>query len=171
MLSLYIPVLSNSSLTEEFFKTLFLTKGYGIVDHVDIVHNLEKERHEAFIHFKEWFESDEANKFQENVKDRTIKTKIYYSDKNFIAVLENTNPNKIGENPKYMPVKREQMKELLAIKLAAASVKKESEKLEEKRTKKERRKLAKQEKRESKEKSNSDVNNIVSNSSQSITVH
>lgn len=140
MLSIYIPVLSNGDLTEEFFKTLFLTKCLGVVDHVDIVHNLEKNRHEAFVHFKEWFDTDDVKKFQEDVKDPTTKTKLYYSEKNFIPILVNKNPNKEGENPKYMPVKREQIKELLAIKLLGATVKKESEKKEEKLSKKQRRK-------------------------------
>lgn len=149
MFSIYIPVLSNGDLTEDFFKTLFLTKCLGVVDHVDVVHNLEKNRHEAFVHFKEWFDTDHVKKFQEDVKDRTTKTKLYYSEKNFIPILENTNPNKEGENPKYMPVKREQMKELLAIKLMGATVKKESEKMAEKQSKKERRKEGKMQRRQS----------------------
>ena len=117
MLSLYIPILSESFINEDFLKTLFVNKKLGEVDHVDVVHNLEKARHEAFVHFKEWFDTPESKNFQEDVQNTSTKTKIYYTTKNFIPVLVNTNPDRVGENPNYMPVREGEEKMMLALKL------------------------------------------------------
>lgn len=143
MLSLYVPVLSDDYLTEEFMKSIFLKKELGIVDHVDFVKNLEKNRNEAFIHFSKWFDTDKVKNFQKDVKDKNIKTKVYYTENKFIPVLENTNPNKEGENPKYIPVKTQEIKEILSIKFNTARIIKESEKLAQKNEKKNRKEFYK----------------------------
>ena len=99
-LSLYIPVISEN-ISEQYIKKMFKSHNIGIVLRVDFVKNIEKNRREAFIHFDEWFTSDESVKLQEDIKNNETKTKFVYTKEKFWPLLVNRNPHKRINNPKY----------------------------------------------------------------------
>tara|TARA_Y100000389_G_C17382494_1_gene475134 strand:+ start:146 stop:613 length:468 start_codon:yes stop_codon:yes gene_type:complete len=100
-LSLYIPVISIF-ISESYIKKIFKSKNIGDVLKVEFVKNIEKNRYEAFIHFSEWFNSEESKKLQEDINNINTKTKFIYDDNNkFWPLLVNKNPHKRVNNPKY----------------------------------------------------------------------
>lgn len=101
VLSLYIPVISVFT-TEAYIKKIFKNKNIGKILRVDFVKNIEKNRREAFIHFDEWFDTDEAKKLQNDVNTKDKKTRfVYNEDGKFWPLLVNKNPHKRVNNPKY----------------------------------------------------------------------
>ena len=115
--SLYIPVIQRT-INADYVKEVFKTRDIGEVNRVDFVFNKEKHRHEAFVHFERWFDTDTANKFKLSIQDKTIKTKLYYNDKQFWPILVNNNPTQRTFNPKYIDQDKffEQEKQLEIIK-------------------------------------------------------
>tara|TARA_B100001093_G_scaffold295960_1_gene282234 strand:- start:926 stop:1399 length:474 start_codon:yes stop_codon:yes gene_type:complete len=101
VLSLYIPVISVFT-TEAYIKKIFKNKKIGKVLKVDFVKNIEKNRREAFIHFDEWFDTNEAKKLKEDVNTENKKTQFIYNETGkFWPLLVNKNPHKRVNNPKY----------------------------------------------------------------------
>ena len=94
--SIYIPIIGNN-ITSDFVKKCFHEKLVGKVDHVDFVINKKKLRREAFVHFSEWYNSEEADRIK-NLFDNYNEigkdgTKFIYNDKlNFWPILRNKNP-------------------------------------------------------------------------------
>lgn len=101
VLSLYIPVISSFT-NEGFIKKMFNQHKIGNVKRVDFVHNKTKNRREAFIHFEEWFDTEESKKMQADILDINTKTQFVYSDKKFWPLLVNKNANKKVNNPNYI---------------------------------------------------------------------
>ena len=100
-MSLYIPVIQRT-ITDAFVKKVFAEKDIGQVSRVDFVYNKTKNRHEAFVHFDYWFDSDAANQLKISILDAKVKSNIYYSDKHFWPILINKNPYTKTFNPKYI---------------------------------------------------------------------
>ena len=110
VLSLYIPVISNS-VSETYIKTMFKNKNIGTVLRVDFVKNIEKNRREAFIHFDEWFDNEESKLLKEDILNPDTKTqfKFNHTDK-FWPLLVNKNPHKRINNPKYLVLDTSEVK-------------------------------------------------------------
>ena len=101
LLSLYIPVISKS-ITEEFIIKVFLDKNIGKILRVDFVYNKVKDRREAFLHFDEWFGSNESSSLKEDIQDPKTKTQFVYSVSNkFWPLLVNRNAHTRNNNPNY----------------------------------------------------------------------
>jgi len=108
--SLYIPIISNSS-TEEYVKTMFKNHNIGNVSHVDFVHNLVKNRREAFVHFEVWFTTPEASKLLEAILDPTIKARFVYCESGrFWPVMLNKNATVKEFNPDYKNLTNKEVK-------------------------------------------------------------
>ncbi len=108
-LSLYIPVISES-ISEVFIKKMFLMNNIGRIKGVDFVKNKDKNRREAFVHFNEWFDTDEAKKLQKDILDSSSKTKFKYGpSSNYWPLLVNINANKKIHNPKYETLSKEEI--------------------------------------------------------------
>ena len=101
VLSLYVPIISDST-SEAYIKKMFHIKQIGKIARVDFVKNLSKNRREAFIHFEEWYTSEEANSLKEDVLNNETKTQFKYNNSHkFWPLLVNRNPNKKEANPNY----------------------------------------------------------------------
>ena len=112
--SLYIPVISVF-MTENYIKKVFKDKNIGKVLKVEFVKNLEKNRYEAFIHFDEWFDTNESNNLKKDILDSNTKTKFVYNDNNkYWPLLVNKNPHKRVQNPKYKMLKSNEVKNVYA---------------------------------------------------------
>ena len=124
-MSLYIPVIQQT-ISDAFVKKVFTEKNIGEVSRVDFVYNKQKNRHEAFVHFNHWFDTDTANQLKTSILDNKIKSKIYYSDKNFWPILINKNPYTKTFNPKYIEQSKffEQEKQLDILKKQLADLEK-----------------------------------------------
>mgnify|MGYP003335029771 CR=1 FL=1 len=117
IISLYIPVISVFT-TEAFIKKVFKNKNIGKVLKVDFVKNIEKNRREAFIHFDEWFDTNEAKALQEDVTTKNKKTQFVYNESGkFWPLLVNKNPHKRVNNPKYEMLKTNDVKAAYADKM------------------------------------------------------
>jgi|TARA_B110000858_G_scaffold90765_1_gene104890 hypothetical protein len=101
MLSLYIPIIHDND-TELNIKTVFKTQMFGQVDHVDFVRNKVKNRREAFVHFKVWYDNDAVSEFIKCLNNPETKTRIYHTDNKFWPVLVNRNNNPENKNPNYI---------------------------------------------------------------------
>jgi len=101
VLSLYIPVITDAA-SEQFIKKMFKTNNIGTILRVDFVKNKEKNRREAFIHFDEWFTTDESKTLQEDILNPDTRTRFKYTKSGkFWPLLVNKNPHKRVNNPKY----------------------------------------------------------------------
>ena len=108
-LSLYIPIISES-ISEAYIKKMFLMNNIGKIKRVDFVKNKEKTRREAFIHFNEWFDTDEAKKLKKDILDSSSKTKFKYGpSSNYWPLLVNINANRKINNPKYETLSKEEI--------------------------------------------------------------
>lgn len=117
VLSLYIPVISVFT-SEAYIRKVFKAMNIGKVLKVDFVKNLEKNRREAFIHFNEWFDTDEAKKLQEDVNNVNKKTQFIYNESGkFWPLLVNKNPHKRVNNPKYEMLNSNNIKSAYAEKM------------------------------------------------------
>jgi len=108
VLSLYIPIIGNTS--EEYIIKMFNTHNIGKVMRVDFVFNKTKKRREAFVHFDEWFDSDESKKLQNDILDPTTKTQFKYHGEKFWPLLVNRNAHKRVENPNYEILNKAEVK-------------------------------------------------------------
>ena len=101
MLSLYIPIVHDND-TELKIKTVIKTQQFGEVDHVDFVRNKVKNRREAFVHFKVWYDNDNVAEFIKCLNNPETKTRIYHTNNKFWPVLVNRNTNPENKNPNYI---------------------------------------------------------------------
>ena len=102
MLSLYVPIISNST-SEAYIKKMFLINNIGKISRIDFVKNIEKNRREAFIHFEEWFDTKQANSLKEDILNKDTQTRFKYNKSNsFWPLLVNKNPTKTNDNPNYI---------------------------------------------------------------------
>lgn len=124
-MSLYIPVIQKT-VSDAFVKKVFTEKKIGQVSRVDFVYNKQKNRHEAFVHFNHWFDTETANQLKMSLLDNTIKTKIYYTEKHFWPILINKNPYTKTFNPMYIDQSKffEQEKQLKILKNQLAAIEK-----------------------------------------------
>ena len=108
VLSLYIPVIRNTS--EEYIIKMFKTHNIGKVMRVDFVYNKTKNRREAFVHFDEWFTSEESKQLQNDILDPNTKAQFKYHGENFWPLLVNKNAHKRVENPNYTILNKAEVK-------------------------------------------------------------
>jgi hypothetical protein len=110
VLSLYIPIISEN-ITETFITKVFSDKNIGKILRVDFVHNNVKNRREAFIHFDEWFDSNESSSLKEDILNPDTKTQFVYGVSNkFWPLLVNKNAHKRNNNPNYTVLKSDDIK-------------------------------------------------------------
>jgi len=110
VLSLYIPVISGST-TENYIKKMFDQYKIGKVMRVDFVKNIAKNRREAFIHFDEWYTTDESFKLQQDILNPSTNTRFTYTPAGrFWPLLVNKNAHKRVNNPNYEMVDLEEIK-------------------------------------------------------------
>ena len=110
LLSLYIPVISEH-VSESYVKKMFQKKNIGIILRVDFVKNIEKNRREAFIHFDEWFDTEESKLLKEDILNPDTKTQFKFNDTgNFWPLLVNKNPHKRVNNPNYQVLEKSEVK-------------------------------------------------------------
>ena len=110
VLSLYIPVISGST-TENYIKKMFDQYKIGKVMRVDFVKNIAKNRREAFIHFDEWYTTDESFKLQQEILNPSTNTRFVYTPAGrFWPLLVNKNAHKRVNNPNYEMVDLEEIK-------------------------------------------------------------
>jgi hypothetical protein len=72
---------------------IFQEANLGVVSRVDFIKKIDKNGksfNNIYIHFHRWFESEEAQKFQDSIKDPEAKTTLQYDGPWFWIVLENT---------------------------------------------------------------------------------
>ena len=80
-----------------------MSKNIGKIARIDFVKNIAKNRREAFIHFEEWFTTNEAQSLKEDILNKDTKTQFKYNDSGkFWPLLINKNPNKKEDNPNYI---------------------------------------------------------------------
>jgi hypothetical protein len=92
--SLYIPIV-NSETTDEYIGKCFNEKNIGKVSRVDFVFNKEKQRREAFVHFSEWFNTDQANRLKTELETNIAngkKCRFIYNKNMYWPILINKNP-------------------------------------------------------------------------------
>ena len=110
VLSLYIPVISGST-TENYIKKMFHEHKIGKVMRVDFVKNISKNRREAFIHFDEWYTTDESSALQQDIIDLSTNTRFVYTPAGrFWPLLVNKNAHKRVNNPNYEMVEMNEVK-------------------------------------------------------------
>ena len=110
VLSLYIPVISGST-TENYIKKMFDQHKVGKVMRVDFVKNIAKNRREAFIHFDEWYTTDQSFKLQQDILNPSTNTRFTYTPAGrFWPLLVNKNAHKRVNNPNYEMVDLEEIK-------------------------------------------------------------
>ena len=110
VLSLYIPIIAES-ISEEYIKKMFKTHNIGIILRVDFVKNLLKNRREAFVHFDEWYNSEESKKMKEDILNPNTKTRfIYNKTGKFWPLLINKNAHKRVDNPNYEVLNKSEIK-------------------------------------------------------------
>ena len=73
--SLYIPIISKN-ITESYVKQQFFQHKIGCVKNVDFVFNNQKNRREAFIHFKVWFDNKKAKELLTDIKNEKTTKKV-----------------------------------------------------------------------------------------------
>lgn len=108
--SLYIPVISKN-ITEVYVKQQFLEKKIGCVKNVDFVFNMKKNRREAFVHFKTWFDNKNAKDLLFDIKDENTKTQFIYYNNKFWPLLLNKSSRE-SKNVDYLVEKKEVEKSL-----------------------------------------------------------
>ena len=110
VLSLYIPIITES-ISEEYIKKMFKTHNIGIILRVDFVKNLVKNRREAFVHFDEWYNSEESKKMKEDILNPNTKTRFIYNEAGkFWPLLINKNAHKRFDNPNYEVLNKSEIK-------------------------------------------------------------
>ena len=72
---------------------IFQDAKLGVVSRIDFIKKIDKNGkpfNNIYVHFDRWFESEEAQKFQDSIKDPEAKTTLQYDGPWFWIVLENT---------------------------------------------------------------------------------
>ena len=72
---------------------IFQDANLGVVSRVDFIKKIDKNGksfNNVYIHFHSWFESEEAQQFQDSIRDPEAKTTLQYDGPWFWIVLENT---------------------------------------------------------------------------------
>lgn len=90
---------------KDFMIAKFVNGNIGSVDHIDLISKQTFQGfwyYIAFVHFKEWYNTDEANNLQKDVLDEGTKAQFRFSEKGSYWICnKNTNPNK--DKPKVGP--------------------------------------------------------------------
>ena len=92
--SIYIPLIGQD-INEAYVISAFHNGRIGKVTHVDFVINKHKIRREAFVHFEEWYDTDEANalKSQLEIGNTTGQnTRFKHTNLKYWPLLVNKNP-------------------------------------------------------------------------------
>ena len=82
---------------------IFQEANLGVVSRVDFIKKIDKNGksfNNIYIHFHSWFESEEAQQFQDSIRDPEAKTTLQYDGPWFWIVLENTYKQQEKEDPK-----------------------------------------------------------------------
>ena len=72
---------------------IFEDANLGIVKHVDFIKKVDKKGksfNNIYVHFDRWFESEQAQQFQDSIRDPEARTTLQYDEPWFWIVLENT---------------------------------------------------------------------------------
>lgn len=69
--SLYIPII-KPDITHEFIQKCFHEHDIGKVSHVDFVFNKQKSRREAFVHFSEWYNTENADNLKYKLENSSL---------------------------------------------------------------------------------------------------
>ena len=72
---------------------IFEDANLGIVKHVDFIKKVDKKGksfNNIYVHFDRWFESEQAQQFQDSIRDPEARTTLQYDGPWFWIVLENT---------------------------------------------------------------------------------
>lgn len=89
-MSLFIPRV-YPSITEERIRWIIeYQTPLGVVDRIDIVKVEGKTYNRVFIHFKEWYDTEFANRFQSSVRNPNEDSRIIYDVPWYWIILENT---------------------------------------------------------------------------------
>ncbi len=88
--SLYIPVINN--VDEKDIIRAFQSMKIGNISHVDFVVNRAKQRREAFVHFAQWYDTDNAYKLREDIINPYTQTRFYYRGDKYWPLLINKKP-------------------------------------------------------------------------------
>ena len=107
--SLYIPIISKN-ITESYVKQQFFQHKIGCVKNVDFVFNNQKNRREAFIHFKVWFDNKKAKELLIDIKNEKTKTQFVYYNNKFWPLLINKS-SRDSKNENYVIEKKETKKD------------------------------------------------------------
>lgn len=83
---------------KDFMMAKFVNGNIGSVDHIDLISKQTFQGfwyYIAFVHFKEWYDTDEARTLKEDVLDEGTKAQFKFSDNGSYWICnKNTNPNK-----------------------------------------------------------------------------
>ena len=88
--SLYIPHINN--IEEKYIVRAFKEKNIGDVSRVDFVINRAKQRREAFVHFAQWYDTDESMKLRKDIINPDTQTRFVHRANNYWPLLINKNP-------------------------------------------------------------------------------
>lgn len=88
--SLYIPHINN--IDEKYIIQAFQKMLIGSVSHVDFVINRVKQRREAFVHFAQWYDTDESRKLRQDIINPDTQTRFIHRANNYWPLLVNKNP-------------------------------------------------------------------------------
>lgn len=92
--SIYIPFMDNTT-TSDYITKCFHEKNVGKVDHVDFVINKQKHRREAFVHFSEWYNTDDAVKLKGDLEVNQVTGKqcrFVHNGSQYWPILLNKKP-------------------------------------------------------------------------------
>jgi len=88
---------------------IFQDANIGVVSRVDFIKKTDKQGksfNNVYIHFHRWFETEEAQQFQDSIRDPEAKTTLQYDGPWFWIVLENKFVKKIKEKREVKEVKK-----------------------------------------------------------------
>ena len=88
--SLYIPHINN--VDEKYIIRAFQAMLIGNVSRVDFVINRVKQRREAFVHFAQWYDTDESMKLRKDIINPNTQTRFIHRANNYWPLLINKNP-------------------------------------------------------------------------------
>ena len=88
--SLYIPHINN--VDEKYIIRAFQAMLIGNVSRVDFVINRVKQRREAFVHFAQWYDTDESIKLRKDIINPDTQTRFVHRGNNYWPLLINKNP-------------------------------------------------------------------------------
>jgi hypothetical protein len=92
---------------------IFQDANLGVVSRVDFIKKTDKNGksfNNIYIHFHSWLETEEAQQFQDSIRDPEAKTTLQYDGQWFWIVLENTYKKQEKENQEQQKQEQEQPK-------------------------------------------------------------